>query len=108
MPKNMRHIVNVMRPTEAHGESSPRVYDIFRSQVPCSIETLSGREAERMMQMYADARVKVEMYGDPNKQIKATDQCVDQFGKTLNVLAITDNSRTQLGKIELICGEEVA
>jgi len=107
--KSLRHVVNVMRPPPPGGESGQAIPDTtVRNQVPCSIETLTGREAERMQQMYAGANVKVGMWGDPNKPVKAVDYCTDQTGKRLNIMGIIDNSRSQLGKIELICGEELA
>ncbi len=107
--KRLRHVVKVMRPPAPGGESSQAIPpQAIRNEVPCSIETLMGREAERMQQMYAGANVKVCMYGDPNNQLKAVDYCIDQTGKRLNIMGITDPSRSQLGKIELICGEELA
>jgi hypothetical protein len=103
-----RHVVNVMRPGEANGEDArSRPPATFRKDVPCSIEPLTGREVERMNQMQAVASVKVTMYGDPNKQIQATDWLIDHFGKRLNIAEIRDESRGQLGKVELMCGEEV-
>lgn len=106
---NLRHVVTVKRPPPPGGESGQQASDtVVRECVPCSIDTLTTREAERMQQMYAGASVKVCMYGNPAKQVKAVDYCVDEFGKRLNVMGIIDPSRGQLQKIELICGEEVA
>jgi hypothetical protein len=108
MPKNMRHVVKVMRPASPQGESTPAAPTILRDKVQCSIEPLTGREAERMQQMFATATQKVGLYGNPNKLIKRVDHLIDQTGARLNVLDIKDDSRAQLGYIELICGEEPA
>src|SRR5581483_3206234 len=105
--KNMRHVVKVMRPPNPQGEdvrNNPPT--VLRTKVPCSIEPMRGQEAERLSQMYATAIHTVGMYGDPAKLIKRVDKCIDQTGATLNVLDIRDPSRSQLGYIELICGEE--
>jgi hypothetical protein len=108
MPKNMRHVVNVMRPAAQQGESTPVAPTLLREKVPCSIDPLTGREAERMQQMYATASLKVGLYGNPSKRIQRRDHLIDQTGAQLNVMDIKDESRSQLGYIELICGEEVA
>jgi hypothetical protein len=109
--KNMRHVVKVMRPPPPQGESgqlnTPEA-TVLMEEVPCSIDQLQGKEAERMQQMYATATQKVGMYGNPNKQIKRVDYLIDQTGAQLNVLSINDGSRSQQGYIELICGEEPA
>lgn len=105
----MRHIVDVMRPPEPQGEggqlnSQPKV---LMKDVPCSIENLSGIEQERMQQMYATARNKVRMYGDPDNPLRTVDWLVDQSGKRLNILQINDKWRNGI-ELEMICGEEVA
>lgn len=105
--KNMRHVVNVMRPTESlegHGaiEGKPTIYI---PKVPCSIETLSGQELERARQLVSTATHKVEMYGDPKKPLKRTD-FLDFEGRTLEIGQILDKNQNGV-ELELICGEEV-
>lgn len=105
----MRHVVNVMRPPDPQGEggqTSPPT-TLFNA-LRCSIDTLTGRELERLQQMYATANSKVKYWGDPTKQVKATDWLIDEFGKRLNIISINDPLRNQQGIVELICGEEVA
>jgi len=105
----MRHAVKVMRPADPQGEASQSESPttLFNS-LPCSIDTLTGRELERLQQMYATATSKVKFWGDPTKQVKATDWLIDEFGKRLNIVSINDPLRNQQGIVELICGEEVA
>lgn len=111
MPDNRKfeHVVDVMRPHGPQGEESRDTPPaLFREGVRCSINPMRGQEAERLSQMYATAVYTVGMYGDPSKQIKRVDQCIDQTGAVLNVMDIRDESRSQLGYIELICGEQPA
>lgn len=105
--RNMRHVVNVMAPPPPTSESQVNAVPlVFMRDVPCSIKTLSGQEAERMAQMYGAATLKVEMYGSPTKPIKTIYWL--KFGeRKLNVMGIID--KQQNGEVlELICGEEVA
>lgn len=105
----MRHRVNVMRPPSPQGEPgqlNSQATELIKN-VPCSIEPLSGREAERMQQMYATATLTVGMYGDPAKPLKTTDWLIDQTGKRLNIMHIKDKQRNGI-ELELTCGEEVA
>lgn len=104
---NLRHVVNVMRPPPPGGESTVNAKPSeLRHEVPCSIEPLRGGEAQRLQQMFATATHKVGMYGNPNKKIQRTDFCIDQTGARLNVMDVIDKSRSQIGFIELVCGEE--
>ena len=103
----LRHVVNVMRPAEPAGDvpgKSPPT--IHRAGVYCSIEQLTGREAERFQQMYATATLKVKMWGDPSKPLRAVDWLEELPSKNrLNILNKDDLNRNGI-ELELICGEE--
>ena len=105
--KNMRHIVNVMRPTKARGtvgEVQGQDETIVKDW-PCSIDTLSGRELELARSTFAAASHRVEGYGDPSKPIKATDYL--QFGaRRLHIGLVSDELQNGV-KLSLVCGEEV-
>ncbi len=106
----MRHRVDVMRPPEPQGEggqlnSQPTT---FIQKLPCSIDNLTGRELERLQQMYAKADSKVTFWGDPTRQVENTDWLIDEFGKRLNIVQINDPLRNQQGLVTLICSEEVS
>lgn len=67
----MRHVVNVMQPTQATGSvGEAQGQDaVIRRAVPCSIETLTGNEAEQVHSTWPSATNKVEMYADRQRQI---------------------------------------
>jgi hypothetical protein len=108
--KNLRHVVSVMRPTEATdtiGNTRGAPQQIF-GQWPCSIETLSGRELELARSTYADATLKVEGYGDPGKRFKVTDYLTGGSigSRVLNIGFINDRQQNGI-QLSLICGEAV-
>ena len=84
--KNLRHIVTIKRPTKAVGpDGQPQGQDeTLFSEVPCSIETLTGVESEVGGQLVARSTYQVKLYGDPNKPLKESDYL--QFGaRRLNI-----------------------
>lgn len=107
--RNARHIVDVMSPAEALDDrGQPGGQDIvYRKQVPCSIETLNGREGELARQQFASATHRVEMYGDPGKPLD----------HTMYLLKHPEMRRLEIGFINdvhqngvvlsLLCGEVV-
>lgn len=115
MPKNMRHRVNVMRPTEATDEygATKGKAEIVMENWPCSIEKLSGREVETARQTVPTATYRVKGYGDPRKPIGP--------GCYLLRLPLAANEEEQMRmeigfvkdvnlngiELELICGEEI-
>lgn len=110
MPKNMRHRVNVMRPTKSTntiGNTQGAPETILRDW-PCSIETMSGREIEIARSIYADATLKVEGYGNPNNQFKVTDYLTGgSIGeRVLNIGHINDKQQNGI-QLSLVCGEAV-
>jgi len=105
----LRHTVNVMRPAPPRGdrdqEDDPQV---LREKVQCSIETISGREAQRLQQMYPTATHRVKMWGDPAKPLSAADWLIElPSNRRLNIIPpINDKQRNGLD-LELVCIEAV-
>ena len=106
--KNMRHRVNVMRPTEAQGtrgqaQGNP---ELILKDWPCSIETLSGREIEQARTVFAEATHRVEGYGDPAQRFKERDHLTGgSIGKrTLHIGFINDKQQNGI-ELSLLCGE---
>jgi len=103
--RNMRHTVNVMRPTEAVGplgqtQGSPTV---VCKDWPCSIRSMTGSEQEQARQVNAFATLTVEGYGDP-KWTKL-EECYLQFGeRRLNISYVDDEQQNGI-KLTLFCGE---
>lgn len=112
---NLRHVVNVMRPTKNKGTvgESQGQPDVVMRNWPCSIETLQGREADLARQTFASATLKVEGYGDPRNPFKATDylEFVDGVTGTkdkprkLYIGVVNDEKQNGI-KLTLLCGEE--
>jgi hypothetical protein len=105
----LKHYVNVMRPTEAYGsvgELQGQDQTILQG-VPCSIETLSGREAEIARSVYADVTYKVEMYADPRKPVTAEMYLTGgTLGKRkLHIGFVNDSNNMGTGSLELLCSE---
>ena len=109
--RNMRHVVNVMRPTLAvgsRGEAEGQDQQVLK-EVPCSIETLSGREAELARSVYPDATYKVEMYADPRNPVTAVMYLTGGTLGTrrLNVGFVNDRDLKGV-QYELLCGEDLS
>jgi head-tail adaptor len=103
--RNLRHRVDVMRPTKATGTLGQKQGqdETVCKAWPCSIKTLSGKEQETARQTGADAQFEIEGYGDP----KWTDleQCYLQFGeRRLNIEFVDDEQQNGI-KLRLLCGE---
>jgi hypothetical protein len=105
MRDKARHIVTVKRPKANFGSVGDQQGEdeTIYANWPCSIETLSGNEAELARQNFPSASVAVNGYTDPKKLIQPTDYL--QFGsRTLHVGFV--NNIDQLGlEAELLCGE---
>ena len=104
--KNLRHQVTVKRPREGNQGTRGQKQgepEVIYSNWPCSIVTLTGNEAEKARQNFANATLQVKGYTDPKKPIKVTDFL--EFGeRKLNVGFVNDVD--QLGLVaELLCGE---
>jgi len=102
-----RHIVNILRPTAALGpDGQPQGQDtVYWRDVPCSIETLNGRELEVARQLLATATVKVAMYGDPEKPLNPKDY-IEFNGRRFEIGQIIDKQQNGC-ELELICGEQL-
>lgn len=104
----MRHIVNVMRPTEAkgslgqkQGQDKPLCKDW-----PCNIKTLSGKEQESARTTAPDAQYEVEGYGDPTWT--NLEKCYLTGGtlreRVLNIAFVDDKNLNGVN-LRLLCGE---
>lgn len=105
--KNMRHVVNVMRPTKATGtlgelQGQP---EIVCEKWPCSIKPISGNESESARQNAPGATFAVEGYGDP--KWKDLEQCYLTGGsigeRRLNIAFVDDENLNGV-KLRLLCG----
>lgn len=110
--KNMRHVVNVMRPTQAlgtRGEGEGKDQQVLKD-VPCSIETLSGREAELARSVYPDATYKVEMYADPSNPVTAVMYLTGGTIGTrrLHIGFVNDSNNMGTASLTLLCGEDLS
>lgn len=110
--KNMRHVVNVMRPakkTADYGETQGKP-ELVMENWPCSIETLSGREVETARQTVATATYRVKGYGNPKKPIDASCYLVRLPITTpetrLEIGFVKDRQQNGID-LELICGAEI-
>ena len=101
----MRHVVDIYRPRTAQGARGQNVggEDLLLKGIPCSVKDVSGRESEQARRLYADATLVVEMYGDPNKLVAATDVLLLN-GRRLNVGHVADKNQNGL-ELTLLCGE---
>lgn len=98
-----------MRPTEATGtvgELQGQDATVI-ALVPCSIETLSGREAEIARSVYADVTYKVEMYSDPRKPVTPNMYLTGgTLGpRRLHIGFVKDSNNMGTGSLELLCAE---
>jgi hypothetical protein len=103
--RNLRHYVNVMRPTKAadeYGQTQGQPETLL-ANVPCSVETLSGRELELARATFGMVSYKVTMYGDPSKPIRRTDY-LTMGDRRLEIADVKDTYQNGV-VFELICGE---
>lgn len=104
----MRHVVNVMRPTEAVGDLGELQGQpvVVCKDWPCSIKTMSGKEQETARQNGADAQYSVEGYGDPKwtnlEQCYLTGHTLGE--RRLNI-AFVDDEHLNGERLTLFCGE---
>ena len=102
----LRHVVTVKRPPKGNrgtlGQKQGTDDTIYKDW-RCSIETLSGREAEQARQNFASATLSIKGYTDPKKPIQNTDYL--QFGERRFEVGFVNNV-DQLGIVaELLCAE---
>ncbi len=100
-----RHYCTVMLDPESlddHGQ--PRGADsAYIKDVPCSIETLSGREAEIARQQYAQADYLVTCSGDPARPIREH-MFLQLDTRRLEIGVVKDIDQNGVN-LELLCGE---
>lgn len=103
-----RHIADIYRAassTDSFGANDGAPQKV-RSCVPCSIDTLNGREAELARSVFVDASHKVELYADPVRPID--ESCYLTGGtlgkRRLNIGFVNDPQMIGL-KLLLTCGE---
>ena len=103
----MRHVVTVMRPTEAVGtlgQAQGQDQTIYQ-QWQCSIKTVGGSESVQGQQVSGSRTLEVEGYTDPRKPIKTEDYL--KFGsRTLSVSFVDDIDQNGT-KVRLLCGESL-
>jgi head-tail adaptor len=108
MPKNMRHVVSVMRPTEAQGtrgqiQGTP---ETIIDKWPCSIETLNGREVVQARTVFAEATHRVEGYGNPAKRFKERDYVTGgSIGERVLAIGFINDKQQNGVELSLLCGE---
>lgn len=108
MPKNMRHIVRVMRPTEAagtRGQSQGEPQTII-AEWRCSIETLSGREVVQARTVFAEATHEVKGYGDPKKRFEERDYVTGgSIGERVLHIGFINDIQQNGVSLSLLCQE---
>lgn len=101
-----QHYVTIKRPSTTLGTKGQRSGSdsTLLENVPCSIETLSGRELELARQTVADATHRVIMWADPSNPLLTSDYLV--LGtRTLRIGHFDDVDQQGL-EYMLLCVEE--
>lgn len=89
--KIKRHAVTILRPSttvDSRGQLSGSATTVV-SDVPCSIEQLSGRELELARQRMANATLRVRMFSDPAWRLTTGDYLV-RLTDTFTAVSATD------------------
>lgn len=106
-PGTLRHQVAIYRPTTTLGSRGQRsgADTLLLSNVPCSIETLSGLELIRARKQFAESTHRVRMFADPDTPLTPRDYLI--FGsRTLNIGAIDSVDNIGVEYI-LLCKEDL-
>lgn len=108
-PGRLRHTVDVYRdPTgakDAHGGQIGQT-QLVAANVPCSITTLTGRQAEQARSTYAYAGYQVEMYGDPAWALAPGDKLI--HGEAVYYVGHVEDVDQRGVEFVLLCGRELA
>lgn len=101
---DLRHQCDIYAPgTSSDNRGQHHGKTLIRKGVPCSVETLSGRELEQARATWTEATYKVEMYGDPRRPIDET--CwLEMNGRRMNIAHKSDPDFNEI-KLTLLCGE---
>lgn len=100
-----RHRADIYEPSgELDGRGQVRSFSLYLEKVPCSVDDLAGKEYEIARSLYADAKLKVGMYGDPKKPINTTHRLTVNKTRTLQVGYVKDLNQNGV-ELELYCSE---
>jgi SPP1 family predicted phage head-tail adaptor len=101
----LRHRVAIKRPASGRGTRGERTGEDFvvSPEEFASIETLSGREAERARAVYAEATYRVEMRIRPGIEVTENDYL--QHGTRRFHIGHVDDVDQRGIKYELLCAE---
>jgi hypothetical protein len=107
-----RHVVDIFRLPKTttiadRGQRESAAVEVA-SEILCSIEWLSGDELSVARQLFAEARLRVRMHGDPDWELTPSDYLVrDPQGTRLDIGFVQDPEGTDF-EYTLLCGEEIA
>lgn len=103
--KGLRHQCDVMEPPKAQGSRGQEIGNstTYLKGVPCSIETISGRELEQARATWSESTYRVQMYGDPRKPITSGHWL--KFGERRMSIGHIDDKHQNGIELTLICGE---
>lgn len=105
----MRHAADIYRaPTGAYASRGELIGtgQLVASGVPCSIETLSGREAEIARSTYSLATHQIELFGDPAWLPLET--CKLVVGQEVYHVGHVNDLEKRGVEFVLLCGQEIA
>lgn len=102
---DLRHRCDVLETPNAQGGYGEGIGNdgVYLRNIPCSLEHLSGREAEVARATFGAATHKVKMYGDPRKPIKKTHTL--KVGERILHIADVKDVMQNGHQYELLCGE---
>jgi len=106
-----RHLVDIFRvPLEtsvtSRGQRNETPTEVA-SDVPCSIESLSGRELEAARQLYAEVQYRVRLFGLGSWNLTPADYLVrDSGGKRMDIGHVMDQELLEDYEYTLLCSHE--
>ena len=106
----MRHAVDIIRdPTGAKDTHGGQIGQplLVAQNVPCSIVTLTGRQAEQARSTWAYAAYQVEMFADPAWALAPGDKLTDEHGSVYYIGHVDDVEQRGV-EFVLLCGRELA
>ena len=108
-PGRLRHTVDIYRdPTGAKDTHGGQIGQplLVAQNVPCSIVTLSGRQAEQARSTWAFAAYQIEMFANPAWAIAPGDKIM--HGKAVYNVGHVDDIDQKGLEFVLLCGRELA
>ena len=105
----LRHRVSIVRPASPAAALSDRGQrtgspTTVASDVPCSIEPLSGRELERARTVFSEAQFRVQCYADPAWAVSPKDYLL--FGARRLEIGHAATFEERGYELTLLCAEE--